>query len=132
MTDVTTFLYGLSLFVHILGTIALFGGFILAQRGVEMDQARKMIPSGGAMILVGGLSMVALGHWRLGTPWIGVPLLALLALVPLAMLGLRDPPRPVLRWTANGLALAAVWNMTTKLDGALPLVAVLVGAAGGW
>jgi hypothetical protein len=130
MTDLSTTTYGLALFLHVLGVIALFGGFIVAQQLRAVPLARRMIPSGGAMILVGGLTMVAVGGWRLSTSWIGPTMLALLVLVPLAMIGLRGRAVPL--WVANGLALASLWNMTTKPSTPLGAwLAILVGAAGG-
>lgn len=123
-------LYELALFVHMLGLIALFGALVMAQRGVRIADARRMLPSGAAMLAVSGAAMVAIG-WRAATPWIVCGAAALVAAVPFGMAGLRDPPRRVPLSVANGLALATVLLMTVKPGWGASLGIVAVGAAGG-
>jgi len=88
-------LYGITMFVHILGVIALFGGFAMQQRaGVRLraatraeqalswaavlDMTRPMVPSGAVMLLVTGAVLVSrLGP---GAPPVWVPVAAVTVL----------------------------------------------------
>ena len=89
-------LYDLALFVHMLGLIALFGGFVLYHRAgarlraaltVEeattwvklLDGAAPMFPSGLGMLLVSGLYMTY-ARWQDMQPWIVVGMIGVVGI----------------------------------------------------
>lgn len=89
-------LYDIALFVHMIGLIAMFGGFVLyARAGVRLRAARTlddvrswvgllessgpMFASGTVMLLLSGLYMMG-SRWQAPHPWLVVPLTGLLTI----------------------------------------------------
>jgi hypothetical protein len=117
-------LYGITMFVHILGVIALFGGFAMQQRAgariraasrydqarpwaAMLDLTRPMVPSGAIMLLVTGAvlaSRLAPG----GEPpvWVGF------AAVTVALLGLAG-------WLVDNRRIGRIAGAVVDGEGAL-------------
>ncbi len=87
--------YNIALFIHFLGLIAVFGGFVLVARAgsrlraaTDMEQVRMwlallnttgpMFGGGYGLLLLSGIYMAAT-RWRAAHPWLVVAMLSLLA-----------------------------------------------------
>jgi hypothetical protein len=145
--------YDLALFVHLLGLMALFGGFVLFRiagarlRGATsteeartwlglLDVASPMFPSGLIMLLATGLYM-ALTRWRPMPAWTSDSLGALVVMMLLGALvvdprrkairkALDESPGPITGAHARVIRNATLWTTTGLLNGmALGVVFVM-------
>jgi predicted integral membrane protein DUF2269 len=118
-------LYGVTMFVHVLGVIALFGGFAMQQRAgarlraagrydearpwsAVLDLTRPMVPSGAIMLLATGAVLAA--RLAPGAPppvWVPVAAVTVLAV---GLLG----------WLVVNRRIAAIAGAVRDGDGALP------------
>ena len=122
-------LYGLALFIHILGVITLFGAFVLIQRvGIQLRAAetveqvqmwmrillpvRRMFASAAIFLLVTGLYMTSRA-WTWETPWVVVGIAAVVVPVGLG----NTLAGPALRRIGMTAGQATPGSVTDELRG---------------
>ena len=124
--------YGIALFVHIVGLIALFSALVLLQRGVvrlrtasTWEEARvwlgMMRPVGG-MFLFGTLDLLATGlymarlQWTSDAPWVVVGEIVVVACAVVGAIVSWLTGRGFGRWLFAAGALLAVSGVTRLIE----------------
>ena len=151
--------YNLALFVHFVGLISAFGGFVIVQRSGsrlraarDMDEVRTWLPllnsvgpmfgAGYGLLLLSGLYM-AFARWRAALPWLVVAIVSLITLLVVGgiMVGrsLRvmnaaaaDARGSIPGELAQRIANPALWRTISALNGLAMGVVFVMTVKPGW
>jgi hypothetical protein len=152
-------LYTVSLFVHMIGLISLFGGFVLLQNSgrrlraaTTWEDARPwldllqpisgMLLGGGVLVLASGLSM-ARQQWTYATPWVVVGMIAALLAISVGPLAIGRRLLAIRRVAGNSrgvlspegramLSSASLWSSIFAMNGLMIGVVWLMSTKPGW
>ena len=151
--------YNLALFVHFVGLISAFAGFVIVQRAGsrlraarDMDEVRTWLPllnsvgpmfgAGYGLLLLSGLFM-AFARWRAALPWLVVAIVSLVTLLVVGgiMVGrsLRamnaaaaDARGSIPGELAQRIANPALWRTISALNGLAMGVVFVMTVKPGW
>ena len=152
-------LYNISLFVHMIGLIALFGGFvILQQAGARLRRAAtwqvartwlELLRLAPSMLIAGTVFMLASGlvmtrvQWTFMTPWVLVAMVIAVMFVVLGVLVVgrsltrigrasRESEGPISGQARTLLAAPVLWSTLLGMNGAALGVVWLMTTKPGW
>lgn len=152
-------LYDIALFVHMIGLIAMFGGFVLFTRAgmrlraaSDVDQVRTwlgllestgpMFGSGSVLLLISGIYMMA-ARWKAPLPWLVISLIGLLTVAILGSTTSGKHLRSIRAAVTEGrgsisgelahrIADPFAWTVTTALNGLAMAIVFVMSIKPGW